>query len=442
MIAEADIVPQDVFRIELLPAQYDALTADEPFVAYVGGIGSGKTYLGSRWLVSEMVAYPDGCHVATANTYPQMHDVVAPNLIEALDERGIPYVWKASERAFIVAGGASRILCRSLEKPHRLRGLEIDRWWGDEARDYSADAWTVMIGRMRGRRSDRPRAMLTTTPNGFGEVHKRFVEYAGPDYRVVSARTRDNPHLPEGYEESVRAAYKGTPELADQELDGKFVAVGRLRACRSFDRKKHVRPLQFAPGARTIYTLDWNVGRVSLLVVQEAAGEIRFVREVRAKFSEAVASAAVEAVRATTSEGRVVLPATVDVYGDSGQGAERSVQTGRTVWDDFFLRIAEVRPVRKWPSTNPRVVERVASTNYVFETMPVFVDPSCAEFIADLERTQWDEDGKSIDDSDPDRGHFFDAAGYYLHQCHRPSAFRRPTEAVGYYGESMRSALA
>lgn len=426
--------------VELLPAQYDAMTAEEPYVCYCGGIGSGKTFLGAQWLVSSAVEFPKGCHVATANTYPQLDDVVRPNIEETLEARGIEYEWNASKKVFNLADGAARIMLRSLEKPNRLRGLEIDRWWGDEARDYSADAWNVLFGRMRGRRADRPRSMLTTTPNGFGEIYKRFVEVADPLYRVVRARTRDNPYLPDGYEDEVRRAYRGTPELAQQELDGEFVAVGALRACPTFNRTKHVRPLTLSPTAPTFVCFDWNVGKISALIVQEAGGEIRFVREVRAQFAEAAAAGVIAAVTVRDAVGREVRPLSVELHGDAGQGAERSVQTGRTVWEDMLLRLAPLRPTRGWPSANPRIVDRVTSTAHAFESLPVFVDPSCVEFIADLERTQWDGDGRKLDDKDPLRGHFFDAGGYYLHARHRPSAFKRPEKPVGLFGEPMRSA--
>ncbi len=38
-------------EIELLDHQYDAMTAEEPFVALVTGLGGSKTWTGARWLL-------------------------------------------------------------------------------------------------------------------------------------------------------------------------------------------------------------------------------------------------------------------------------------------------------------------------------------------------------------------------------------------------------
>lgn len=434
--AESEALEQDVFEIDFLDAQFEAMTADEPFVAYVGGIGSGKTFLGSRWIVDGAVAYPDACHVATANTYPQLRDVVEPAIRAAIEERGIPYVWKASEKTFVL-GGVARIIVRSLDNPNPLRGLEIDRWWGDEARDYSRDAWNVMVGRMRGRIADRPRALLTTTPNGFGEIYARFVERATPNYRVVSARTRDNPHLPPGYEAEVRAAYAATPELAEQELDGKFCAVGHMRACRTFSRLRHVRPVNLSKtAAKTVVCFDWNVGRIACVVVQEEAGEIRALRTIRGASTKDVV-AELDAFLTLRTPGQPDWRfRALKIHGDAGQGAERSVQTGRTVWDDLLVRLeaAGYAPERCWPSTNPRVVERVVAFANAFESIPILVDPSCVPLIVDLERVAWNAAGTGLDDTDPDLTHCFDAFSYFIHRDHAPRAFRAPNVALDYHG--------
>lgn len=427
--------PEEVISVGLLPAQYEALHAEEPYVGYFGGIGAGKTHLLCYFVGRRAIEYPAGVHVITALTYDQLALTIEPRMIETLASWGVSAEIRTGPRRIVLDTGA-QIICRSIDRPEPLRGIEIDTLGADEFDFYPEKAVNVLLGRLRGRKADRSRMLAASSPNGYRFGYRFFSREPSerPELkqsrRLVQAQTKDNWFLPPDYVRDLEDAYAAIPGLADQELRGLFVNIGSKAACPTFDRNKHVRPCKLVPTAPTFACFDWNVGKIVCLVVQEVAGEIRFCREIRSAFSEGVASALVEALTFRLADGRSWLPPTIEIHGDAGQGAERSVQTGRTVWDDFLMRIPQLRPQRAWPNGNPPIVDRVAATASAFERLPVFVDPSCHDLIVDLEQTQWDDAGRKLDASDKERGHCFDAAGYYLHRNHAPRAFRRPESAL------------
>lgn len=431
------IAAEDVVEVPLLPAQADALCADEPWVGYFGGIGAGKTHLLCYWMGRRALEYPQGVHVVTALTYDQLALVIEPRLIETFADWGVAAELKTGPRRILLDTGA-QVICRSVDRPEPLRGIEIDSLGADEFDFYKPEAVRVLVGRLRGRRADRARMLVCSSPNGYREGYRMFAKEPSerPELRasrrLVQARTRDNWFLPEEYVGELEAAYASVSGLCEQELEGRFVNIGSRAICPTFDRTRHVRELKLDPLAPTFVALDWNVGKIACLVAQEAAGEIRIVREIRRAMTQALAEALIETLTFRRTNGQPWIPTEIEIHGDAGQGAERSVQTGRTVWDDFLTRVAALRPRRAWPTSNPRVVERVVATTTAFEKLPIFIDPSCVETIADLEQCQWAKDGAGIDDSNPERGHCFDALGYYIHRRHAPRAFRRPDRPLDY----------
>ena len=75
----------------------------------------------------------------------------------------------------------------------------------------------------------------------------------------------------------------------------------------------------------------------------------------------------------------------------------------------------------KVPRANPRVQDRVSLMNSLLKSAAgearLYVDPSCAELIADFEQVQYREGTSTIDkDADGRRTHLSDALGYLVWQ--------------------------
>jgi hypothetical protein len=214
--------------------------------AFVGGLGSGKTYaLNARGLVlsqQQKVGYwgPRGCLAAI--NYPVLKDVVLPQFLEMVDSTGLLLDYlKAEKKALLIpvgpngpdrklvkknGEGATEILFRSLDQPNWMRGLELS-WFGvDEGRHLDGEAWDVLYGRLR-QKGYKHRGFVVSTPNGMDWMWTKFHPDSPNrihDSRWYGAPTFDNRgNLPEEYIDSLLATYHG--RFLRQEVYGEFVGV-------------------------------------------------------------------------------------------------------------------------------------------------------------------------------------------------------------------------
>jgi phage terminase large subunit len=214
--------------IELLPKQDRFVFAKRKFVAFVAGLGSGKTTAGA---IRSILWAQRGDGMIIAPTYPMLRDATQHTFFGVLDAAGIPYLFNKADNEARVFG--HRILFRSADHPDRLRGPNMMWAWLDEAAMMRLSVWHVVLGRLR---VGETSAWVTTTPAGFNWLHE-LCTGEEPTFELIHSSTRDNTHLPPDYIESMAAAYTG--EFARQEIDGDFVAFEGL-VYSNFRRRLHV----------------------------------------------------------------------------------------------------------------------------------------------------------------------------------------------------------
>lgn len=212
--------------------------------AFVGGLGSGKTWSGATKTILYALGNPGALGLVCAPTYRQMRDstlreffkICPPDLIEN---------WNKSEYELKLKNG-TEILFRSLENYDAVRGVEAAFIWIDEANLVSYKAWRVVIGRLR-QPGFPHRTWLTTTPRGRTDnwLYEEYVEKPQKDDRAAKqrrtfhARTRDNiQNVGEEYILDLEATYTG--EFAKQELEGEFVDIIEGQVYPQFSREHHV----------------------------------------------------------------------------------------------------------------------------------------------------------------------------------------------------------
>jgi predicted phage terminase large subunit-like protein len=179
---------------------------------YSGGVGAGKTMAGVLQTLL-MPAGSVGCVVAP--TYPMLRDVVLPAL-EATNAIVKPNL---QAYAFELVGNRT-VLLRSATHPDRLRGLNLDWFWMDEATYCKEEAYDVLLGRLR---HDPQRYWLTTTPKRDSWVFRRIVDAPDTDVRMITAPTTSNPFISPEFAKRLIRNY-GTL-LARREVFGEWVDV-------------------------------------------------------------------------------------------------------------------------------------------------------------------------------------------------------------------------
>jgi predicted phage terminase large subunit-like protein len=198
------------------PAQATFLNAPFPKL-FAGGIGSGKTFAG----VLQVLQMPNQTRgVVIAPTYPMLRDVILQSFLE-IATNAIHSIDRSAMEIRLLGGRT--VLLRSATHPDRLRGLNLDWVWIDEACFVSEDVFKVAIGRLR---QSPTRWWLTTSPLRPSWVYDLFIAENAPlagSVNVIHAKTDENPFISADYAEFLRRAYIGA--WAERELDALWVDV-------------------------------------------------------------------------------------------------------------------------------------------------------------------------------------------------------------------------
>jgi phage terminase large subunit-like protein len=416
-------------NLSLSKPQADFLANSATVAAFWGGLGSGKTFIGTLW-ASLYAIQNQGCLMLVgANTPAQLHAVVIPMLRKHLQDLGVEHYlgerppWNSrfsSHSNVLSLEGGTQILLRSMYESgadRGLRGIEVSGVYFDEAREVEEDVLDLILGRLRAKGSPI-RLRMTSTPNGKrGWLYKRFISSPPPDWAVVRATTMSNqPNLPPGYVERLKETY-GT-EQYNQEVLGNWVDMQEGLAYR-FDRGKHCARKPCQGDQPIFFSLDLNVSPMIGVVAQwdERARTMHFLEEIIIRDNAQTKNACQIVADRYSHKVNQAL------YMCDEAGSARSTRT--TESDVLIMQEMMPRLFRSARSMNgsgkPRVVDRVNAFNAMLDPVDgpprLTIDPSCGELIADLETLSWDQYGK-IDKSDPKRSHAADAAGYAVHRLY------------------------
>lgn len=414
-------------NLTLSESQKTFLLSTLPVVAFLSGLGSGKTWIGTLWAAITSINNKGSLGLIGANTPSQLHAVVVPSLKMHLESMGLPYFlgeappwpsrFESHSNVLSIAGG-TQILLRSMFESgidRACRGIEIDFAYLDEARDMEEVVLDVLIGRMRGKTGPR-QIKITSTPNGKrGWLYKRMVANPRDDWQVVRGSTYDNEdNLPPGYIQNLVSTY-GQQQL-NQEVLGNWIEDQQGRAF-VFDRTRHLKQGIMDVRKPLLFSMDLNVAPLCGVIAQHdpATRSMHVFHEVIIR-DNAQTRIACELVANRYANRFLEIWHMCDEAGAarSTRTLESDVQIMDGSMRKLFKRSRSLNGVSK-----PRVVDRYNSVNALLDPAAgpprLTVDPSCRELITDLEEVSWDDYGK-IDKSDPKRTHMGDSLGYLVHR--------------------------
>lgn len=238
---------------------------DSRFAAFVGGIGSGKTYVGAARAL--FTALNDGgLGMIVAPTYPMLRDATLRTVEELAEASRIPIKVNRGEMLVEVkAGRRGEMLLRSSSVPDRLRGPNLNWAWMDEGAMCLPTAYTILIGRLRADGAAGP-LWITTTPRG-----RNWLWEQRGKIRLYQARTQDNPFLDREFVEALEETYTG--KFAEQELGGAFVGFDGL-VYELFSDDLHIAE-RHGPWARVIAGIDEGYTNPAVLLVVGLDGDDR-----------------------------------------------------------------------------------------------------------------------------------------------------------------------
>lgn len=211
--------PRRTIRLSEAQAEFRACPA--LYRGFVGGIGSGKTWVGAYDLICR--ARPGRTYSVGSPTSIIMGDTTFPTFKALAQDLG---VWKAARltpypNVTLTNGAVVRF--RTTEDPEKLRGPNLSGVWLDEASLMPEDAYKISIGRLR-EAGEQGWLGATFTPKGPTHWTASVFNSGRPDTAIVRAKTWSNPFNSPDYYRKLKEQF-GDTNYARQELGGEFVQL-------------------------------------------------------------------------------------------------------------------------------------------------------------------------------------------------------------------------
>ena len=205
--------------IDVHEAQQQFLNSSALYRGFVGGRGTGKSYIGALDILLRAMSKGKRLYAVYAPTYPMLHDSSWRSLLDVGERlRCISQINRSDMR--LILGNDAEIICRSVDDPERARGPNLSGAWLDEASLIKAAAYPIVIACLR-EGGEQGWLSATFTPKGKSHWTYETFGQGRPDTELFRARTADNPFLPPGFEDTLRAQYPS--HFAQQELEGEFI---------------------------------------------------------------------------------------------------------------------------------------------------------------------------------------------------------------------------
>lgn len=383
---------REIVNLELLDHQFDALTANEKFVNMVGGIGSGKSFAGACHVLNMVKLNPFATGFIGANSYKQLTDATLSTTFSLLDSLKIPFTYKQGKGHLYI--GTKLFLCRTMENYDDFRGFEISDYWVDEIGYAKHLAVKTLRGRMRHKNTRLFKGLGTTSPCGFNWLYDECVVTPIKSSKLVRARTRDNVHLPQEYEEMLRDSYDA--KMIAQELDGDFVNLNSLPAYYAWHRGLVDPDLTFNDELPIYIGMDFNVNPMTATIFQVDEQNIYFLDEVWLDGEHGNTYKMADKLIDLGYDGCGVVPDA------TGKALKTSAVHGKS--DHVILRDKGFNVITN--ASNPHVADRYLCVNGLMNKARLKVHPKCVKLIRDFE--QMTRNGEHEDFI----SHISDAAGY------------------------------
>ncbi|MCM1324128.1 MAG: phage terminase large subunit [Acetobacter sp.] len=248
---------------------------------YQGGFGSGKTFCGSlRGLLYALTW--DGCKgLVGAISQDLLDGTTKVKYIEHLENMGMKqdeHWWLIEKGNTIKLKNGSTIKFKTLSDWHQFRSYEFTWIEIEEASLVQERAFLELIARVREQKKSHWKnyfrsIFLHTNPGGArGWIYKYFTnkDTKIDDYRIIIAATRENKHLGQSYEETLRKLYGAddTTEL----LMGVDVDNDNAVAFPLFTAMNTVDEIAFNPDYPLILSCDFNYNPMCWYIMQEVNG--------------------------------------------------------------------------------------------------------------------------------------------------------------------------
>ena len=194
-------------KLKLLPYQEKAFLSRKEIILFVGGTGTGKTWLGARWIIIKALQN-SGEYLLISPSLKLMKRTLWKEVKKVLKEWEIPFE-KNEQDMIIKLFNGSLLYGVPADNPDRMEGVHAKGGVYDEAGQVNKKV--VFETAYRRLRFHGGQLLITTTPyrhNWLKELYDRAKE-GDENIQLITAKTIQNPHYPK---EEIEKARKKMPE--------------------------------------------------------------------------------------------------------------------------------------------------------------------------------------------------------------------------------------
>lgn len=390
------------------------------FRAYVGGFGSGKTFVGCLDLLTFFGENPKTRQGYFAPSYPAIRDIFYPTFEEAAELLGFTIITRESNKEIHVYRNGfyyGTVICRSMDNPGSIIGFKIARALVDEIDTLKKDkanlAWTRIIARLRLKIDGVINSIgVTTTPEGFLFVYEKFKKDPTKSYSMVQASSYENEiYLPDDYISSLKETY--SKQLVSAYLMGDFVNLAAGTVYHEFDRELNKSNESIIENEHLFIGMDFNVGKMSAVTHVKRGECAHAVDEIMGGYDTPNMIDLIKNKYWAHDGDNYIKTRSLYIYPDATGDSRKSVNASET--DITLLKQAGFHVIVN-PS-NPRVKDRINSVNAMFNNAKgerrYFINPNtCKLTVEAFEQQAYNKNGEPDKSNDTD--HPVDAAGYFI----------------------------
>lgn len=263
-----------------LPSQNAFHTSQAKFRAYIGGFGSGKTKSGCWEAIEQSMLFPGNLGIICRNTMPELRDTTMRSFFEECPPELIRSHHQTNKH--VIFHNGSEILFKSLDEPAKFKSLNLGWYFIDEASDTEEEAFLILNSRLRYLKvpPGGHTGFITSNPSTVKHwLYQRFADNPTNEYELFRAPTSENPYLPKGYEDSLRAMFD--ENWVRRYLDGEFgfVAEG-TPVYPEFKHSRHVRQVVYNPALPIIRGWDFGLHHPACVICQIQDNRLYILQEI------------------------------------------------------------------------------------------------------------------------------------------------------------------
>lgn len=422
------------YQIQFIQKQKDAL-----YCAFVGGVGSGKSYTLAVGAFLDALHSPHALIGIYGPTIAHVRDVCMAYILNLLTKHGFMkdkdyFVNKNEMKITSNHNQIGSFVFKSMDDPSTIIGYQTYTAHVDEldtmAEDKAEQAWHAIQARTRqwpegldssvmawdkDTKTYEPRNKICayTTPEGFKFTYKTWgkniegTETYDPEYQIIKGKTRDNPFNASSYFKNMLKKYPGP--LAKAYLEGDFVNLQSGTVYYAFNREVHDSDEEIKPGETLFIGMDFNVGKMAACVFVKRQGGLEWhcVEELTDVLDTPNLIEIIKNRWQSKGHQITVYPDSTGKNRNASNASESSIAQLR---DAGFLVRAKTK--------NPFVTDRISAINRGYSEAWLFINTEKCPITTECQEQQaYDKNGKPNKDSGHD--HSNDAFGY-------PIAYERP----------------